>query len=144
MPAIETQIWLALRARLENLVLTPALTVAWPNEAFTQPQVSGQPAPYLEVRHMPNKPDRLMISNTGKRRFKGILQASVMTKLVENNAVSAEIAGKVAAHFPVDFIAVYGDARVRVTEPPSVAQGMRDDKSARWQTPVTVYYECFA
>lgn len=49
MPSIETSIWLALKARVQALVLSPALAIAWPNEAFTKP-TGG----YLRVMHVPN------------------------------------------------------------------------------------------
>ena len=146
MPTKETQIWLALQGRLESLVLEPAHPMAWPNETFTPPQGGNpiKPLPYLKVQHLPNSTDRLMIFSTGKHRFKGILQVSVMAVLNQSNAISVEVAGKVADHFPVDAILTYGDVRVRVTKRPDIAQGMPDTAASRWQVPVTIYYECFA
>lgn len=143
MPTVETSIWLALRARVASLVLTPVHPVAWPNESFTPPQSGTSPAPYLKVQHFPNTTDRIFIGSTDPQRFKGILQVSVMSVLNQNAAIAAEVAGKVADHFPTDLILAYGGVRVRVTKHPDVAQGMRDDAAARWQTPVSIYYQAF-
>ncbi len=144
MPAIETSIWLALRSRVASLVLTPAHAVAWPNEAFTPPQASGQPLPYLRVDHFPNKTDRLFIPSGKPERFKGLLQVGVMSVLNQNAAVAVEVAGLVAAHFPPDLVLTHGGRTVRITKKPEVARGFRDDESSRWMTPVSIYYECFA
>lgn len=137
-PSTETAIWLALRGRVESLVLTPAYPVAWPNETF------APVAQYIEVQHLPNSSDRIMIRSGGKRRYQGILQISVMAPLNQNAAVSTELAGLIASHFAEDMVLRYGAVAVRVTKRPDTAQGMRDDKASRWMTPVTIFYECFA
>jgi len=141
MPAIETSIWLALRGRVETLALNPAHPVAWPNEAFTAPAGA-----YLRVTHLPNRTERLFLKGTDPHWYRGILQISAMYPLAVLNGetVAREIAGQAAAHFPAGLSLTYADVRVDITARPTVAQGFRDDASARWMTPVSVPYECFA
>lgn len=137
MPSIETSIWLALKARVEALVLSPALPIAWPNLSFTKP--SGG---YLRVTHVPNMNRRLFIGSTDPHQRLGLLQVDVFGKKNENIAVAVEVAGKVAAHFPTDIKMRYGEVAVRVTAAPTVAQPIDDD--THLLVPVTVPIECFA
>ncbi len=137
MPSIETAIWLALRGRVESLVLSPALPVAWPNEAFTKP-TGG----YLRVAHIPNINRRLFLNGADPHQRLGLLQVAVFGKKNQNAAVVVEIAGLVAAHFPADLaIAAYG-VTARVTKAPDVAQPIDDDTHV--MVPVTIAYEVFA
>lgn len=143
-PSVETAIWIALRARVLTLTMTPTMPIAWPNSSFIPPTVGGKPGPYLHVRHMPNRTERLMISNA-THRYQGILQVALMTPLNWDDGLPArtsEQAGIIAAHFPMDMRLVSNGVTVRITKKPDVAQGFRDDD--RWLTPVSVQYECFA
>lgn len=143
MPAIETSIWLALKAHAATLQLAPAHPISWPDEAFTPPN-GNLPAPYLRVTHMPNRTDRVLIGSAAPQRFQGILQVAVMSLLSQPMAVAIEHAGLVAAHFSTDLRLHYGNVSVRITKRPDVMRGFRDEDSARWMTPVSVPYECFA
>lgn len=137
MPSIETSIWQALKARVQTLVLSPALPVAWPNESFTKP-LTG----YLRVTHVPNLNRRLHIRSEDPHQRLGLLQVDVFMPKNQNVAVALEVAGKVAAQFPTDDWLTYGNAAVRVTSAPTVAQPMDDDTHV--MIPITVPYECFA
>ena len=141
MSTIKTKIWLALRARVESLVLSPVHPIAWPNENFTPP--ASVLAPYLEVMHLPNTSDRLFINRGDANRYSGILQISAMYRLgtPHGETMAGEIAGLVAEHFPADLYMPYSDIRLRVTKDPDVAQGFRDDETQRWKTPVSIRYE---
>lgn len=119
------------------LALSPVLPIAWPNLSFTKP-TGG----YLRVTHVPNMNRRLFIGSTGPHQRLGLLQIDVFGKKNENIAVTGEVAGKVAAHFPADLKMRFGDMTVRVTAAPTVAQPMDDDTHVL--VPVTVPYECFA
>lgn len=144
MPSAETSIWLALKARVELISLTPAHPIAWPDEVFTPPVVAGLPGPYLAVTHMPNRGQRILIGSAGPERKQGILQIAVMSRLEQPLAVSIEHAGKVAAYFPADLRLRFADVSVRIAKAPDVMRGFRDDAAGRWMTPVSVSYECFA
>lgn len=137
MPSIETQIWLALKARVAALTLSPALPVAWPNEDFIKP-ITG----YLRVTHVPNVNRRLFIGSTEPHQRIGLLQVDVFSRKNQDASVAAEIAGQVAAWFPTDLRMTYGTVSVRVTKAPDVAQAIADD--THWLAPTSVEYECFA
>ncbi|TPK14166.1 MULTISPECIES: DUF4128 domain-containing protein [unclassified Mesorhizobium] len=137
MPSTETQIWLALKGRVQTLTLSPVLPIAWPNEDFTKP-ITG----YLRVTHVPNINRRLFIGSTDPHQRIGLLQIDVFAKKNQDASVAAEISGHVAAWFPTDLQMPYGAISLRVTKAPDVAQPIADD--THWQTPVTVSYEAFA
>lgn len=146
MPSIETAIWLALRGRVQSLVLTPTLPIAWPNEKFDPPQVANKPGPYLRVTHLPNQTDRIFIGSNDPHRYQGILQISLFSALNQSPSTPAlvvEQAGQIAAHFPTDLRLTHSGVTVRITRRPSIAQGIRDDASNRWHTPISVSYQAF-
>jgi hypothetical protein len=140
MPAIETKIWLALRARTEALTLSPVHVIAWPNEPFTPPSASGTLSPYLAVRHLPNQPERLTI-NRARHRFTGILQIDAMYPIGIAEVYAREIAGLIAEHFPADLLMPYDGINVRVERQPDVSQGFLQD--TMWRTPVSIRYDHF-
>lgn len=134
MPAIETALWLALRARVEALVLSPALPVAWPNESFTKP-TGG----YLRVTWIPNLNRRLFLRGSDPHQRLSLLQVDVFMPKNQNAAVALEIAGQVAAHFPADLkMSAYG-VTARVTKAPEVAQPLDDE--THLMVPVTASVE---
>ncbi|TGV61118.1 hypothetical protein EN784_01585 [bacterium M00.F.Ca.ET.141.01.1.1] len=137
MPSIETSIWLALKGRVQALVLSPALPIAWPNEDFTKPL-----AGYLRVTHVPNINRRRLIGSTEPHQRFGLLQIDVFAKKNQDASVAAEIAGQVATWFPADLKLRYGVTTVRLTKAPDVAQAIADD--THWLTPITIAYEAFA
>ncbi|MER8806028.1 DUF4128 domain-containing protein [Mesorhizobium australicum] len=137
MPSIETSIWLALKGRVQSLILSPALPIAWPNEGFTKPTTG-----YLRVTHVPNINRRLFIGSTEPHQRIGLLQIDVFAKKNQDASVSAAIAGQIGASFPTDLRIRYGGITVRVNKAPDVAQAIADD--THWLTPVTIAYEVFA
>lgn len=134
MPTVETSIWLALRARVASLALSPVLPVNYPNEAFTPPATG-----YLRVTWIPNTTRRLFTGSTAPHERLGLLQIDVMAKLNQNAAVAMEIAGIVAEHFPADLRMTAHGVTCRVTKAPSVAMPMPGD--AFLQVPVTISVE---
>lgn len=137
MPTVETSTWLALKGRVASLVLSPALPIAWPNEAFSPP--SGA---YLRATWVPNITRRILIGSAGPHQRLSLLQIDVFRPLDEPAAIALEIAGQVAAHFPTDLRMKSYDVTARVTEAPLVAQPIPND--THLQVPVTVQIEVFA
>lgn len=137
MPSIETSIWLALRARVAALTLSPVHPVAYPNESFTKP-VGG----YLRVTWSPNINRRLFLRGSDPHQRLSLLQIDVFEKLNQNVAVAMEIAGLVAAHFPADLKMTAQGVAARVVKAPDVAQPIPDD--THLQIPVTVQIEAIA
>lgn len=145
-PSIETAIWLALKGRVGTLVLSPVLQIAWPKEPFNPPQAAGKPAPYLEVRHLPNANQRLFIGHDAPHMRRGILQVTLKypTALNHAEAVQTQIAGEIAAHFPAGLAMTFGGITAHVERAPDVAQAFRDGSDPYWQTPVSIRYWCEA
>lgn len=114
--AIETKIWLALRTRVETLVLSPQLEIAWPNETFTP--VTG--TPFLEVKHFPNVPQRKFLKGSEPNYFQGILQ--IMLHAQQNrpygHAQAVDVAGQIIEHFPADQLLPYDNITARVAKKP--------------------------
>lgn len=148
-PTLETSTWLALKARMASLILSPALQIAWPKEAFTPPQSRtphSKPMPYLEIRHLPNSNTRRAIGNTDAHRRAGILQITLKYPVALNHseAVQSEIAGKIAAHFPAGLAMVSNGLQLKVEKAPDIASSFRDGSDPYWQTPVSIRYRAFA
>lgn len=147
MPAVETIIWQALRARVASLA---GFAINWPLEPFTPPQGGGKPLPYVECRHLPNAPVRRFIGSGDPHERPGILQLTLCWPASEIGNGSGKAhpdeliqrAGEIAAHFPTDFPMRFEGVTVRVERAPDVAQPYRDD--AYWRVPVSVRYDCFA
>jgi hypothetical protein len=135
--AVETEIEAALLARLDALVLSPPMPVAWPNMAFIKP-LGG----YVRVSHVPNSSQRLTIGSDGPHRRRGLLQVDIFHPKNEGPAFATSHAGQVAAWFPADLKLYSGQVTVRVAKAADIAMAMAD--ATHWQVPVTVSYECFA
>lgn len=143
MPTIETKIWIALKARMSALVLSPVHPVAWPNEAFSPPtNPDGSPKGYLRVNHIPNINNRLFLNGANPHQRLSLLQIDVFEKINEDASVAIELAGLVAAHFPADLKMIFQGVGSRVTRAPEVAQSIPD--GSYLMTPVTVPIEVLA
>jgi hypothetical protein len=146
MPAIETSIWMALRGRVETLPfsIVPQTAISWPKKPFTKPQANGQPAPYIEVRHLPNRVERIFIDGGAPHRRPGIMQLDYLAPVAGSldDIQITEMAGRIAAHFPADLKLTAQGATVRIERAPDVSQGFAD--GAYWRVPVSIRYDCFA
>lgn len=141
-PSTETKIWLALRGRVESLVLAPALPILWPGT--TTPLPTGNA---IEVNNLVNRPTRTFIGSNEPHDRRGILQIGVLTTFspsIHAETVAREIAAQVAAHFIVDMPLRYEDVDVRVYEAPEVGTAIKDEPRQRWVTPVSVRWRTFA
>ena len=74
--------WLALRARVSSLSLSPALPVAWPDLTFEKP-AGG----YLRVTWLPNTAQRLFVGSADPSQRPGLLQLDVFQPLLQNVAL---------------------------------------------------------
>lgn len=132
-----SDIFAALCSHLADLVLSPALPVAWPNVDFTPP-ANG----YLAASHFPASVNQIETGANGRDRYRGILQVSVFKKH-GIGAISGGMAAanSVAAHFDRgSYIETAGGLFVRIRSTPFVGPGFKD--GSYWQTPVSVLYEC--
>lgn len=134
MATAEATIPVLLNDRLEDLVLSPALPISWPEVHFTPPG-DGK---YLEVRFLPNFVARDYVGSTDPHRHVGLYQVSVVHPRGAGIIKAVEVAGLVSAHFPADLALDSADPEFRlvVTSKPSVAAPLTEEKSLR--VPVTI------
>lgn len=135
--AVETDIMEALFTRLEALVLSPALPVAWPNLAFDPPADQR----YLRVQFVPNLNIRLLIDSDGPHQHLGLLQVSVYWTKGEGEAGAREVAGDVAAHFAADLRLTAGGISVRITKNADARDMIVEDAAV--QVPVMISWEAY-
>ena len=135
---IEEKISAALLVRVETLVTTPVMAVAWPN----RPSSPAVDAPYLEVALLPNRNLRPFLDGADPHFRHGILQLTVVTPLNGGSSAAIALAGAVAAHFPADTALYQDDVKVRVQAAPDVGQGFTTERS--YNVPVSIRYESFA
>lgn len=145
-PAPETAIWVALKARMASLTLSPVLPVAFTNESFTPPS-SGtpeRPGNYLAVQHLKNDPDVATLGSTGKTRHRGIFQIMLHCRKNQDFAVATEIAGDVADHFKLGTAMTSSGVTVRVEAPPSVGSDISDADEPLMQIPISIRWSADA
>lgn len=130
----EALILSALNARLSALVLSPVLTIAWPNLAFTPP---ADGSAYLRVDDLRNTTDRPQIANNAPQMHKGIYQVTVNAPLNGGELGPMETGGLIAAHFWAQPRIPVGASHIRITGRPSVVS-LKDEANARWTVPVSV------
>lgn len=135
MPSTETEIWLAIKPRVQDAAGT--LAIAWPAEDFAP--VPG--VPFLQVTNVINRPARLSIQRGAHDRT-GTLALVLVYPLGQAVEVSLECAGQIAAHFPEDLKLRYGETCVRIETAPHVLDGFRD--GAWWRTPINIFWRSFA
>lgn len=149
MPTVETKISQAIQARVATLPLS--YPVLWTDdEPATKPTSGGQPAPYIEAHHEPNRTVRRFIGSSDPHERPGLLLLTLCWPIAKvgtgsgkthRNAIR-EYAGEIAEHFSTDLAMDFQGVRVRVTAAPSVLGAYRDDDYLRTQVRVT--YTCFA
>jgi hypothetical protein len=138
MPAIETSIFQALKARVNTLPMIATYPVVWATDDSYKPTASTR---FLRVTWIPNRVNRIMIGSTDPHQRPGLLQIDVMERKTVGEGVAIEIAGQVAEHFPADLPMDFDDVCVRVTQAPDVGPVF---VATHIQVPVTVRVETFA
>jgi len=132
MPSLETTDWLALKARVDTLVTSPAMLRFDPGEVITPPVHTegegpspneegqdnhGLPMPFLLLSDVTNEPQRMGISGVDHVRS-GTLMITVQWPITRpvSHVQLKEIGGQIAAHFPADTCMSFGPSRLRVTQ----------------------------
>lgn len=137
MATVQSEIEAALFARVATFTHSPAIPVAWPNVSM-----NSKPARYLRVNHIPNTSRRLFVGSGAPHQRLGLLQVDVFTQLNQGPSTATEIAGLIAAHFPVDLRLTTGSPLKivgRVTKAADVGPSLPDD--THLMMPVTIQYE---
>lgn len=134
MPTIETQIWLALKSRIDTLPVT--LPIAWPAKKFTA-ITSG----FIRVGAVSADPQRVMISDGNKYDRAGSIILTLVMPLGSDTSVYTQQAGQIAAHFNDTVKMRYGSVCVTITKDAHVVDGYLDN--AYWSVPVRISWRCF-
>lgn len=119
-PNVQTEIWLALEARLKTLAAVPNMPpLVMPEEVTPQPTSGGTLRPFLLISDIRDAPERLTIGPEIHARS-GTLQISVAWPIAApiSHAALVQLAGTVAAHFPADLRMRYGKTCLSVAEEP--------------------------
>lgn len=135
MPAIETQIWLALKSVIDSLGLS--LPIAWPAQKFTA-VTSG----YIRVAHVSAAPNPELIANGKKHTRRGYLMITLVMPMQYDTSVFTEQAGQIANHFKEGANVRYNDVCVTITSAPHVVDGYED--GGYWNVPVRIPWRTFA
>lgn len=144
-PTPETAAWLALKARVASLSLSPALPVSYPNEKFDPPSDTDGPTNYLEVSLLKNDPLVATMGTTGKTRHRGILQIVLHARKREHPlAVYTEIAGDIAEHFKLDTVMTNNGVNVRIEAPPTVGNDFSPTDAPLMQIPISIRWNADA
>lgn len=143
-PSIETRIAEAIRARVASLPMAGQYQIVWTDGPLPAGQQSYTPSPtqrYLRCTWTPNRPSRegRVASDLPALRM-GVLQVDVMGLKTQGSGVAREVAGQVAAHFPLDFCMPFMGASVRVMEPPAVGPVFID---THVQVPVSIEVQTY-
>lgn len=147
MPGIETQIWLAIKGRIESL---PAeidsingtdgeYPIAWPGELF-----SPTNEPYLRIGRATAAPAAVFIDDGKPHDRNGSLIITLVYPLSEKRMYELydEIASTIAAHFQDGTQMRYNRVCVKVSSYPHVQPGYEDN--GYWSVPVSIPWRCFA
>jgi hypothetical protein len=139
MSSVETNIQNALLKRVQSLTTT--LPIAWPNLDFTPP---ADGSPYLAVRILPNRNERVFLGSNDPTYRQGILQINVVTQYNKGPSASVETAGQIALHFPQDLVLRESGVNVQLTKAPDVGSAVANPNGTNWLVPISIYYEAFA
>lgn len=149
MPTVETKITQAIQARVASIPLS--FPVMWTDDAVTAlPNEAGEPVPYIEAHHEPNRTVRVLIDSDGAHQRPGILLLTLCWPIAKvgtgsgkthRNAIR-ENAGKIAEHFAPGTPMIFEGVKVRVTKASDVLGAYRDDSYLRTQ--IRVLWEAFA
>ena len=135
MPAIETQIWLALKSGIDSLPLN--YPIVWPAETFTA-VTSG----YIRVGHVSSSPNPELIATGKKHTRRGFLMLTLVMPLDQDTSVFIDQAGQIANHFKEGATVHYGSVCVTITANPHVMDGYED--GGYWSVPVRIPWRTFA
>jgi len=133
---IEARIWQALVTRLESLVLSPELPIAFPGVEFDKPE-SGY---WLEAAFLPAQ--SAAVSLSGWNEYTGVLQIVLVTSSTQTaEVVRQNIVSSIVAHFKRGTVLTEGDQEVRIVQPPYASPSFADPQTPTLtRTPVTVPY----
>lgn len=139
MPSVETSIFQAVKARVDDLPMKAAYPIVWSTNTAYSPSPTQ---PYIRATWIPNVNRRLFLRGSDPHQRLAILQLDVMAKKTSGDDVAIEVAGQVSAHFAADTPMFFQDVKVKVQRAPDVAPVVVGETHI--QAPVTIRVEAFA
>jgi len=144
MPSIETCISQAIRARVATISL-PYPVIWTDGEPVAVPASGGQPVPFIEAHHEPNRNARPFIGSKDASERRGILLLTLCWPIAKvgtgsgkthKDAIREMAASNIAGHFFTDVSMTFQGIRVRVMKVPDVLGSYRDDAYLRTQVSI--------
>lgn len=124
---VDSEIWLALKSRIDALTTSPTLPVFDPGEAIDPPSDAVGPLPFVLASDVRNDPARIGIDPRMHTRS-GTLILSIQWPI--SRAVThlqlMQLGGSIASHFPADLRMKTGATCLRVTQDSASMQPNRD------------------
>lgn len=111
LPKKETNIWLALKQAIADIITTPALPVTDPADMTTPPNGT----PFLMVSDVRNDLVRWNIAGDSTHSGTLLLTVQWPLSLPVKHAALMELAAVIAGHFPADRCIQHGGVVIRVT-----------------------------
>jgi Bacteriophage related domain of unknown function len=123
----DTEIWLALKARIDTLVTNPTMLVFEPGATIDTPKDAAGPLPFITVSDVRNDPARFGIDPKLHERT-GTLMLAIQWPIARqvSHTQLIQLGGDVAAHFPADTRMKTGSTCLRVTQDSAPMQPYRD------------------
>lgn len=118
MPAIETKLWMAINAHVDDMVVNPSMPIIDPGDVY---KPSGEP--FILLSDVRNETVRRGI-DASLHEYSGTLMLQVRwpIQLPISHTQLLEIAGTIADHFHADTMMQFGGVCARVTSEPTVLQ----------------------
>lgn len=123
MTDVNKEIELALLDRVDTIVLTPVLSVAYPDVTFTPPNDNK----YLEIIHIPNDVDNYAWDNEDAEIYKGLLNINIHWSGNVGNVPVKNIADNIINnYFSKGTILTQGSTKVHIYKKPSVSAPIKN------------------
>lgn len=124
MPSIQTTDWLAIKAHVDAMQVSPTMPVFEPEAIMTPPKDATGPTPFILLSDVPDDPQRVGIGTDVPHTRSGTLLLTVQWPIARavTHTQLREIAGQIAAHFAADICMAFGPSRLRVVQDASTLQ----------------------
>jgi len=126
----------AITVALNTRAATLGYTLIYPSTGATRP--SGE---YVEVRHLPNEPNRTMLKAEAPIERLGIFQLTLCAVPGSYPVVYDEKAGQISAAFGRGALPAVDGVTLHIVKG-AIAQGFSD--ATHWRVPVSIYYRTTA
>jgi hypothetical protein len=128
----------ALFTRLQALVLSPALPVAYPDKNFDNPSTGM----WLEAALFETPTTEIALGSNGSNSFTGFMQVTVVARENSGMIAAKDVAGQIINWFKRGTRMFTAGVKVEIVRPAYVSSTTRDEPYTR--TPITIRYQAYA